>query len=657
MGALLAAGSTRQDHRAALLVFAATGTALVVAYFAVPADSLEIRLGASVWALSAFAFGLRTYRPRHPEAWLLLAAALAVFQVADASDFGLPASTKPGGADWISYVGYPLAAAGLVLMVRSRTVGRDVAGFLDALIAALALAFPTWLYVVQPLVGDAALPVAVRVASVVPPIGDVVLVGIIARLLVASATRSVSVWLLSAGVVVCAIADCCAGLWRLNAVPWFGTSGGQTLMAAGWMGYCLLWGAAALVPSMRENTLPARGATSDVLPARIAALTALALVAPVVAYVQEVREGPMGGGLGLILGTAVFLLVIIRIGLVIANHRHALDSEQALLEASESLAEASSAGQVAATLDRTVGRLFGSGARHRSVVAVADQGRIRVAPAGRHSPGPALGGGVDPAGAAGTPGTPNTPNVPGTPNPTNPTTPTVADTDAARWRSILAETARAVPPDAEPAGLVAADALPQPLAGALSGFRQAIALPLGTADDPWREGVLAVSASEHAVLMHAASLEILAGQAAMCLTRIDLNREIARRDGARYFRALVQHDSDAILIVDPDRRSATRALGRGPVRPRRGRRPGPGDLIGPDNAAEVARAWPTRRGGRRCAGTGAWPRPAAGCARSRPPSATCAPSRPSPAWWCRCATSPTRGAWSARCSGRPTGTR
>ncbi|MFD0634012.1 putative bifunctional diguanylate cyclase/phosphodiesterase [Catenulispora yoronensis] len=126
----------------------------------------------------------------------------------------------------------------------------------------------------------------------------------------------------------------------------------------------------------------------------------------------------------------------------------------------------------------------------------------------------------------------------------------------------------------------------------MRGFEYAIVLPLGTEGwrgDIWAAGVLAAAASERSLLDLAAPLEILAGQGALSLQRLALGTEIARRDGERYFQALVQNDSDAILIVDTDARVryaspsaeaifGPEALSGRPV----------AELVGPRNAGQVA---------------------------------------------------------------------
>lgn len=552
-------GHALPRRRLGPIAFAFAGGALAVAYAGLESAGLSIRLATGVWAVLAIGYGVLAHRPRHAEAWLLLAASVAVFQVADASDFGLPAVTRPGASDWISYAGYPLAAAGLVRMVRCRCAGRDMAGLLDAFVAAIALAYPAWVFLVDPFIAHHHLSPAVRVASILPPVGDLVLLGIIARLLVTTSSWSTSIWLLTAGVVVCATADTCEGLWRLGVDPWFGTGGGQCLVAAGWMGYCLLWGAAALVPSMRQNTVPA-ATRADLPPARIAMLIVAVLVVPAVAAAEHL-SGHHAGLDALCAGTAVTLLVMSRIGLVLAHHRRALDHEQTLLAASESLASASGAGEVAAALRVAVKALFARNVPYHCVVAVIQEGTEEIAETAggarsnrnaAHRPDPAAGG-LTPA----------------------------------QWCAVLDAAS------ADAAGLLRTRDLPPAAAEALGGPGQALAVPVANAADHeggrrWRKGAIVIAGREHDLLTRLTPLEILARQTAMGLTRIELNREISRSDARRYFQTLVQHDSDAILIIGPDRDvryaspSAEALFACPDLAPL-----GVEELLGPQNAAEI----------------------------------------------------------------------
>jgi diguanylate cyclase (GGDEF)-like protein/PAS domain S-box-containing protein len=98
--------------------------------------------------------------------------------------------------------------------------------------------------------------------------------------------------------------------------------------------------------------------------------------------------------------------------------------------------------------------------------------------------------------------------------------------------------------------------LPMPHRLTLRRFPAVLSCPLaavnaldpGAAQPPL--GHLLVGASEEVLGRLRGSLEILAVQTAMALTRISLTTEINKRDSELYFRALVQQATDVILIID-----------------------------------------------------------------------------------------------------------
>ena len=66
----------------------------------------------------------------------------------------------PSLADVFYLAMYPIAAAGLVLLIRRRTGGRDRGSLLDALSVTTALALLSWIFLIDPYVQDAGAHVA-----------------------------------------------------------------------------------------------------------------------------------------------------------------------------------------------------------------------------------------------------------------------------------------------------------------------------------------------------------------------------------------------------------------------------------------------------------------------------------------------------------------
>ncbi|NUP48740.1 MAG: EAL domain-containing protein [Catenulispora sp.] len=572
----LAAGAAPRpgERRRVLSAFAGAAVLLVAGTLFLPGISVQLRFVAAFVAVAAIAYGVRIYDPPKKSVWALLAAAVLTFQCSDFGDLHRQTLT-PQWTDWFSFLGYPLAVLALSTMIRLRSGGRDVAGFLDAAVGTAALLIPTWVFLVEPYVRGEEWSAA-RLEAILPPIGDLLLLGLLLRLLAAPAARGVSLWLLTAGVVVCAACDVGQGLLQLGAAPWFGTSAGRRVIEVGWLAFNLLWGASALPADMRRNTEPIPAPGPAVLPARIVLLTLAALAEPAVAMVLLGRNDYHLGVFGPLLETTIIVLIMVRFSLVLSDHRRALRRERILVSATGPLVAAAGVAEIAAVLTSTATRLAGPGVPHRVAVVVEDGLRFHVAAAGV------------PAGPDTTPESrETTPETPETPRPG-----TAPDYDT--WRQTFSALDRAAPgTDAGPTpGLLRTADLPPALADALAGFDHALVLPLGTEawrEDVWAAGVLAAAAPERALQTMAAPLEILTGQGALSLQRLALGTEIARRDGERYFQALVQNDSDAILIVDTDSRvryaspSAEAVLGSSdlPGRPA-------AEVIGAPNARELA---------------------------------------------------------------------
>src|SRR5205823_7536980 len=94
-----------------------------------------------------------------------------------------------------------------------------------------------------------------------------------------------------------------------------GTYNHQLIYDAGWILYYLLWGAAALHPSMRALEEPSADSRTRLTPMRLALLGAACLIAPGIRFAQELGNPDV---LVLIIASAIlFLLVVARMaGLV-----------------------------------------------------------------------------------------------------------------------------------------------------------------------------------------------------------------------------------------------------------------------------------------------------------------------------------------------------
>jgi hypothetical protein len=509
--------------RGALLVFAVTAGLILILFLADHTGSAP-RVAMSAWAVVAIGYGVAVYRPRHAYVWILLAVAVAVFQIADASDFATPERplAPPGLPDWLALLGYPITAAGLVLMARHRTAGKDLAGLLDAAIVVAALIFPVWIYLVRPNLSRHDRSVAFHVAVAAPPLCDLLLLGLLIWLVGTAGSRVAAVWLLTLGLVACSAADAVQAAQRLDQVRGLPSHAALWIMLCGWIGFCLLWGAAALVPSMTAATRPVPAREPELGLGWLVLVFAAMLVTPGVVLERQLGGWHAGGRLGAPMAMVVVVLVMCRVALVLVDQRRARDAEKTLLASGNALLTAGSAEEVAATLTATATRLVGPARRHAVVVVVTDDGGFRVADS-RTDDAP---GGASPAGASSPADT--AARGPGSgPGPgqdiwtlTGPAA-NLPDDD---WYDTLAalgmaveETSAATPGHEHLAGTrVPESALPPALASRLAGFPEAGVLPLGTEawrDGLWSAGALAIAADEQTLTLLAGPMRILAWSA------------------------------------------------------------------------------------------------------------------------------------------------
>ena len=278
---------------------------------------------------------------------------------------------------------------GLRLVMKHRLVGRDSAGTLDALIVVFAAAYAGWVYLVVPYYQDFGEPFDYRLIAILDPLGDLLLLGMLLRLIISPGSRNAALWLLGAGALFQTAADLVESALRLNSSDWFASHAGNVLLECAWLLFAAFWVVAALVPSSHDLTRPVRETARDALPTawsrppRIAPLVLAALVTPIINAVELADGNLSTGWVGPMIGLGVYLMILARVAVMVRQHRQALTRESILLAASEGLGVAAGSGQVAAALaDGAAGLFAGRVAAHAVLVAVDGPEGVRVAAAG-----------------------------------------------------------------------------------------------------------------------------------------------------------------------------------------------------------------------------------------------------------------------------------
>jgi signal transduction histidine kinase len=267
-------------------IFLAVGVAVVAAYFAVPQGNAQsvVYDVIGVTSASAIAWGVSLNRPARRIAWLLFALGNLFFAVADIIFNILVNPSVPSVADGFYLAGYPLLAAGLLILLFSSGGYRRLASLADAAILTCAFILLQWVFWIDTITGSG----AARAVTAAYPIMDIALLAGLAGFFVSGAWRTPSFLLLVASIVFLLVGDEVYGV-----SPASYRSG--SWVDAGWLLSYVLWAAAALHPSMRELSQPVRRPYRRlrVSPGRIAVLTGALLAPATVLVIQHERHADM----------------------------------------------------------------------------------------------------------------------------------------------------------------------------------------------------------------------------------------------------------------------------------------------------------------------------------------------------------------------------
>jgi signal transduction histidine kinase len=296
-----------REARAAA-IFLAAGFALTVAYFALHPGAAQNDLYDAIGIGSALAIGLaiRINRPAYPLPWLLFAAGNLAFAIADIIFNHLVNPPTPSVADWFYLGGYPLLAAGLILLLVHAGGHHRIPAIGEAAIVTVAFALFQWVWIVDGIV-DGPGSAGHRAIDAAYPSMDVILLAGLAGFFVTAAWRTPAFLLLVTSIVALLVSDEVYGVSSSSY-----RSGDWTDL--GWLASYILWAAAALHPSMVELSAPRRRRSGvRVHSARIALLTAALLSAPFVLLVQDWRGAPLNVPGVVVAATAIAILVVLRL--------------------------------------------------------------------------------------------------------------------------------------------------------------------------------------------------------------------------------------------------------------------------------------------------------------------------------------------------------
>jgi diguanylate cyclase (GGDEF)-like protein/PAS domain S-box-containing protein len=475
--------------------------ALTLAYFIVPglkgSGPLINALGLS--GVVAIAVGIKIQKPTARLAWWLFVAGQFLFFGGDLYTYSYPKLFGaevgfPSTGDALYLAVYPALMGGLLVLVRRRNPRRDPAALIDALILTVGFGLLSWAFVIAPNIHVAG-SFMVKAVSIAYPAGDVLLLAVAIRLAVDAGKRAPAFYLLVSSIISLLATDSAYNLALLK-----GTYNHQLIYDLGWILYYLLWGAAALHPSMRVLEEPG-DPRARLTKLRLSLLGAACLISPAVRFFQSFHDTDV---LVLIVGSAVlFLLVVTRMAGLVRQEERAFSRERTLRSAGVELVGAAGHEQVYAAAIAGVRRLVGEEVYVRLAQLSEDRATV------------------------------------------------VASSDDGSWEVSGATAAWLSGLDAVAVRMASLE-MPSVVRGDLRMFggEGVCMLPLSVRSEV--RGLLVVSSPAAVPAALADSLESLAVQVSLALESASLAQDLHRRENEARFRSLVAHSTDLITVLDGD---------------------------------------------------------------------------------------------------------
>ena len=239
---------------------------------------------------------------------------------------GQPNIPFPSFVDAIYISMYPVLAIGLLLLVRSRVPGGDKASLLDALMITLGAGLLSWIFLIGPTV-RASGGLLVRLTAAAYPLGDILLLAVLAHLWSAGGLRNTAGRLLAVGTLGTLVADSVYGLANLH-TGWHWHDGNPFDLGCIFFYSC--WGASALHPSMRELSERRPVAPPRTSRARLTLVGAVSLIGPGVLLFETTAGKPVDASAIAGVAGLMFLLVVLRMSGVVGAHQQAVTREHVL---------------------------------------------------------------------------------------------------------------------------------------------------------------------------------------------------------------------------------------------------------------------------------------------------------------------------------------
>jgi len=295
------------------------GALLIALFYALPAGTIEQSsvydlLG--LFVVVAALIGIRLHRPAGWQPWVILALGELLFVLGDiiwTVYAALGEDPFPSAADAAYLLGYPVLAIGLGIAIRRRVSGGDRAGLLDGAILATGAVVVWWVFILGPLAAATDPDPVTFAISVAYPIGDLLLIGLALGLVMTPGAKSASFRLLVGNLVVLLVGDLVFNLQSLD-----GTYVDGGVIDILWLVAYLMFGTAAMHPTMAAVFEPRPIAVALLGPLRLALLGAAMLVGPVLLAIGN-TDGDSIASVVAVATAVLSVLVLVRLAGVVGH--------------------------------------------------------------------------------------------------------------------------------------------------------------------------------------------------------------------------------------------------------------------------------------------------------------------------------------------------
>src|SRR5271166_4274368 len=316
-------------------------------------------IGMTTWI--AVIVGIRKNRPSYALPWWLFAVGFLLYWMGDVYTYSYPQLILhhevpfPSIGDAIYLTVYPLQMLGLLLLVRKRSPRRDRNTLIDAAILTLGLSLLSWVLQIAPYIHDSEMGLLPKLVSVAYPLGDIIMLAAVIRLVLDTGRRELSFYLLSASIVSLLTTDFIYGILTLD-----NTFHHQLILDLGWTSYSVLWATAALHPSMAAMQEPANARREAKLtPVRLSLLAGASLIAPICILLKELKRGDLDLIVIICASVVLFGLVVMRMVDLVRQQERSAARERILGSCGAALAASATREEMQRAAIEAVARLLG----------------------------------------------------------------------------------------------------------------------------------------------------------------------------------------------------------------------------------------------------------------------------------------------------------